>query len=68
MAVDKAHENALRRSAERQGFRLAKSRVRDPLALVYGWHIYQGRREVAHFRDFADAERWILDPASREES
>jgi len=67
MTVDKAHENALRRSAERQGFRLVKSRVRDPLALVFGWHIYQGRREVAHFKDFEDAERWLLDPASREQ-
>jgi L-amino acid N-acyltransferase YncA len=68
MASEKAHENRLRRSAERQGYRLIKARVRDPLARDYGWHIRQGRRKVAHFRDLADAERWILDPASRAEA
>jgi L-amino acid N-acyltransferase YncA len=66
MTVDKAHENRVRRAAERQGFRLSKARVRDPLAISYGWHIRQGRRKVAHFRDFEDAERWITDPASRD--
>lgn len=63
--MDKAQENRARRAAERQGFRLVKSRVRDPLALDYGWHIVRGRRELAHFRDLADAERWLADPASR---
>jgi len=65
MASEKAHENKLRRAAGRQGFRLTKSRVRDPLARSYGWHILQGRRKVAQFRDLAGAERWITDPASR---
>jgi hypothetical protein len=66
MTLDKAHENMLRRTAERQGFRLTKSRVRDPLALVYGWYIHRGKRELAHFRELADAEHWLLNPASRD--
>jgi hypothetical protein len=66
MAVNKAHENRLRRAAERQGFTLSKSRTRDELALAYGWYIRKGRRELAHFRDLEAAERWLLDPASRE--
>ena len=64
--MDKAYEVKIRRSAERQGFRLTKSRVRDPLALDYGWHIRQGRKKIAHFRDLDGAARWILDPASRD--
>jgi hypothetical protein len=64
---EKARENKLRRAAARQGLVLSKSKVRDPLALVYGWHIRKGRREVAHFRDLAGAERWITDPSSREQ-
>ena len=32
----KVRENRLRRMAERQGFRLVKSRRRDPLAVGYG--------------------------------
>jgi hypothetical protein len=61
----KAQENKLRRAAERQGFTLTKSRTRDPLALAYGWYIHRGKRQLAHFRDLADAERWLTDPASR---
>jgi len=63
--MDKAQENRARRAAERQGFRLVKSRVRDPLALDYGWHIMRGRRELAHFRDLARVDRWLADPARR---
>lgn len=63
--MDKAHENKVRRAAERQGFRLVKSRTRDPLAIDYGWHILRGRRQLAHFRDLAGAERWLADPEAR---
>jgi hypothetical protein len=35
-ASAKVRENRLRRMAERQGFRLVKSRRRDPLAVDYG--------------------------------
>ena len=65
MTVDKAHENRVRRAAERQGLTLSKSRIRDPLALRYGWYIYRGKRELAHFRELDGAERWLADPASR---
>jgi hypothetical protein len=34
--VEKARENRLRRAAVRQGYRLVKSRRRDPRALDYG--------------------------------
>jgi len=63
--MDKARENKARRAAERQGFRLVKSRTRDPLAIDYGWHILRGKRELAQFRDLADAERWLAEPEAR---
>jgi len=42
MEITKARENQARRAAQRQGLRLTKSRVRDPLASDYGWHITRG--------------------------
>ncbi len=63
--MDKARENRARRAAERQGFRLVKSRVRDPLAVSYGWYIMRGHRQLAHFRDLDGAEGWLADPQSR---
>jgi len=36
MTAEKVHENRLRRSAERQGYALLKSRRRDPQAIDYG--------------------------------
>jgi hypothetical protein len=36
--VEKARENRLRRAAVRQGYRLVKSRRRDPRALDYGMY------------------------------
>jgi hypothetical protein len=63
--IDKVYENRLRRTAERQGLTLAKSRRRDRLALDYGWFINRGKRQLAHFTELADVERWLLDPASR---
>jgi hypothetical protein len=64
---DKARENRARRAAQRQGFTLIKSRRRDPLATDYGWYIQRGRRQLAHFRELAGVERWIADPASRDQ-
>ena len=63
--MDKARIGRARRSAERQGFILTKSRTRDPLALDYGWHIHKGRRQLAHFAELDEVERWLYDPASR---
>lgn len=36
MPEDKARENRLRRMADRRGYKLTKSRSRDPKALDYG--------------------------------
>lgn len=36
MTAEKVRENRLRRIAERRGYRLIKSRRRDPLAINYG--------------------------------
>jgi hypothetical protein len=36
MTEEKVRENRLRRMAEREGYRLAKSRRRDPFAIDYG--------------------------------
>ena len=63
--MDKARENRARRAAERQGFRLVKSRVRDPLALRYGWYICKGKRQLAHFHELDSVERWLTDPEAR---
>ena len=63
--VDKARENRLRRAAERQGFRLVKSRVRDPLALAYGWSVMRGKRQMARFRELDGVERWLAHPEER---
>jgi hypothetical protein len=65
MTDSKADVNRVRRAAERQGFTLAKSRRRDPLATDYGYYIRRGRRELAHFRELADAEHWIAHPEER---
>jgi hypothetical protein len=62
----KAHENRLRRAAQRQGLTLVKSRRRDRLALDWGWYIRRGRRQLAHFTELADVERWLTDPAGRD--
>lgn len=64
---DKARENRIRRAAERQGLKLAKGRTRDPLALDFGWRITRGRRKLAQLRELDDVERWLADPASREQ-
>jgi hypothetical protein len=62
---NKAQINKLRRAAQRQGLTLVKSRRRDPLATDYGWYIRRGSRQLAHFTELADVERWLTDPASR---
>jgi len=67
MTTDKARENRARRAAQRQGFALRKSGTRDELALDYGWHVMRGHRKVAHLRDIGQLERWLADPASRDQ-
>jgi hypothetical protein len=63
--ADKARESRARRAAQRQGYALRKGRTTDKLALDYGWHILQGRRELAQFPDLAGVEQWLAHPASR---
>jgi hypothetical protein len=59
---DKARINRVRRAAARQGLTLRRSRRRDPLALDFGWHVLRGRRELAHFRELDETERWLATP------
>ena len=44
---------------------MAKSRVRDPLALRYGWYICKGKRQMAHFKELDGIERWLTHPETR---
>jgi hypothetical protein len=65
-SAGKTHENRVRRMLGRQGYKLSKSRRRDPLALDYGrYTISRGaaRFEVA---TLTEAEEWALaEPARR---
>jgi hypothetical protein len=65
---EKIRENRLRRMAERQGFKLVKSRRRDPRALDYGgygiinpyyntWVI--GANPYAFSMDLDEIEQWL---------
>jgi hypothetical protein len=50
----------------KQGFTLVKSRRRDPLAIDSGhWYIWRGDRQLAHFTELADVERWLAHPEER---
>jgi hypothetical protein len=70
MTADKVRENRLRRKLDRMGYRLEKSRARDPDAITYGgFQIidHQAGGVVAGWgnanRGFAftldDVERWV---------
>ncbi len=63
--TEQARIAGARRAAERQGYRLVKSRVRDPLGVEFGWHVYCGRREVAHLRTLGEVETWLRYPETR---
>jgi hypothetical protein len=71
---EKVRENRLRRMATRQGFRLEKSRRRDPMALDYGLYYIidgpAGQRGGANWRSrelvtseygftLDEVERWL---------
>ena len=62
---EKVRENRLREAAKRQGFRLVKSRRRDRLATDYGWYIFRGKRQFAHYHELGSVERWLTDPEAR---
>jgi hypothetical protein len=64
IASSKARENRLRRTAERRGLRLVKSRRRDPRALDYGsWYITDastsGLLTSEHGIDLDQVEAWL---------
>ena len=66
MSDDKVRENRVRRMAERQGFRLVKSRRRDPRAVDYGayWLTDQRSNTIAagdpqRGMSLDDAEIWL---------
>ena len=59
MDVTKARIARVRRAARYQGFTIRRSRIKDPLALDYGWHVMRGKREARHFRELDELERWL---------
>ena len=59
MEEDKARINRARRRARHQGFTIRRSRIRDPLALDFGWHVLRGKREILHVRELGELERWL---------
>jgi hypothetical protein len=77
MSSEKVRENRLRRTAERQGFALAKSRRRDPRAIDYGemWlmSLASGTPErsndawVGPFRNVDEVEEWLDTPDGERE-
>jgi hypothetical protein len=79
MVVNKVDENRLRRMAERQGFKLVKSRRRDPLARDYERYVItdadgkpiagrQWSSDRSGWRcafDLSEVEEWLLYPKKR---
>jgi hypothetical protein len=58
MYSEKTRENRLRRMADRQGYRLAKSRSRDPHAVDYGRYAVYDMRTGGTVNP-AIAGRWV---------
>lgn len=74
MTADKVRENRLRRMAARQGYQLAKSRRRDPLAVDFGVYwivdpnsnaIVAGDPSNGGGMDLDTVEKWLSEPESR---
>jgi hypothetical protein len=68
MTIDKIRENRLRRAIERQGYRLTKSRRRDPRAYDFGRYmiiepnrkfVVAGANPNAFSMTLDDVERWV---------
>ena len=66
----KVLENRLRRMLDRQGYRLLKSRARDPLAVTYGGYMIvdhqhggavAGGENFGYTLDLNDVERWATE-------
>jgi hypothetical protein len=72
--AEKVRENRLRAAAERQGYRLVKSRRRDPRATDYGGYmivdLHHNYAEAAGMGDgfqmtIDDVEKWLTDGPER---
>ena len=60
---EKVRENRLRRMAERQGFRLTKTRRMDPLATDYGtWHLIPAKGKPLGPFSIDEAEERLTSP------
>jgi hypothetical protein len=58
---DKVRENRLRRMAERQGYKVSKSRRRDTRAIDYGeWWVVDMNRNRVFAGDIDSLERWLM--------
>ncbi len=58
--AEKARENRLRRKAERQGFKLGKSRLRDPDATGYGTYtLTSAKGKPKTFRSLDAVEQFL---------
>jgi hypothetical protein len=74
---DKVRENRLRRAAERQGYRLIKSRRRDPYALDFGLYgvvdaetrgtVNPSLGRSPHSWTLDEVEQWLTTPWEEEE-
>jgi hypothetical protein len=64
-ASEKIRENRVRRMLSRQGYKLSKSRRRDPLALDFGQYVIS--RGAARFKvaSLDEAEQWALKEKKR---
>lgn len=63
--TEKVRENRLRRMAERQGYRLVKSRRRDPLAADFGTYTLEAPKGKPRGPFSADElEAWLTRPRS----
>lgn len=57
---EKVRENKIRRMAERQGYRLVKSRRRDPRATDYGvCELVPGKGKPRAFKSIDDVEAFL---------
>jgi hypothetical protein len=65
MTAEKTQEIRVRRMLDRQGYKLSKSRRRDPKALDYG--TFTISRGAAQFTvgSLDEAEQWALDEPAR---
>lgn len=65
--AEKARENRLRRKAGRQGYKLEKSRLRDPDATGYGtFTLTPARGKPRTFKSIAEVEQFLTRLSARQ--